>query len=82
LEEKNLVKSSSHKVDGRKRLIDLTPKAFKTIEKMKPIWAKMIKGLEEITDTKNNLMKAMNEVEEKIRQESFYERTNRMLKKK
>ncbi len=82
LEEKNLVKSSAHKVDKRIRLIDLTPKAYKTIQQMKPVWAKMIKGLEEITDTKNNLMKAMTEVEEKIKQESFYARTTRMLKKK
>src|ERR1700759_494551 len=41
LEAKKLVKSSSHKEDGRKRLIALTPKAKLLIKKMRPVWNKI-----------------------------------------
>lgn len=81
LEEKGLVKSSSHSSDKRKRLLALTPKAIRTIEKMKPVWKNMAKTLEKITDTRNNLMKAMDEVERQMQKESFYERTKRLMKK-
>jgi DNA-binding MarR family transcriptional regulator len=77
LEAKKLVKSTADKKDGRKRLLSLTPTAVKLVTKMKPVWKKIRKAVEEMTETENNLMKAMMETEERLKQESFYQRVMR-----
>lgn len=74
LEQQKLISSLRDKSDERKRLIILTGKAWELIEKMKPVWEVMIKVLSEITDTENNLLKALNEAEEQLRKKSFFER--------
>ncbi|QNK64638.1 GNAT family N-acetyltransferase [Pedobacter sp. PAMC26386] len=74
LEQQKLISSLRDKTDERKRLIILTAKAWELIEQMKPVWDIMIKVLTEVTETQNNLMKALNEVEEQLRGKSFFER--------
>jgi maltose-binding protein MalE len=45
---------------------------------MKPIWEIMKAAAAEIADTQNNLMKAITEAEEKLKQQSFLDRALRL----
>jgi len=74
LEKKGLVESGKDKKDERKRLISLSSKGFQLIGKMQPVWAIMTTVLEEISDNQNNLLKAIQEVEEKITHQTFFQR--------
>jgi DNA-binding MarR family transcriptional regulator/predicted GNAT family N-acyltransferase len=74
LEKEELVISTKDKTDDRRRLIQLTPKAEELIAKMKPVWEIMIQAITELTDTKNNIMLAINEVEAAFKKKSFLER--------
>lgn len=71
LEKEKLVRSRKDKTDERKRLIQLTEKGLALIEQMKPVWDLMSKAIIELTDTKNNLMQAVIEVEEQLKQKSM-----------
>ncbi len=74
LEKEKLIISVKDKTDDRKRLIRLTTKARDLIEQMKPVWAIMVAALTELTDTTNNIMLAINEVEASFKKKSFLER--------
>jgi len=74
LEKQKLIRSKKDKVDERKRLILLTPKGQELIIKMKPVWDVMSGVLKEITDNQNNLLQAINEAENKIKNQSFLQR--------
>lgn len=74
LERKKLVRSKKDKIDERKRLIQLTAKGDEIVEKMKPVWEIMTAAITELTDTENNLMQAIFEVENELRKKSFLER--------
>lgn len=52
----------------------LTSKGQELIEKMKPVWELMSQILGDIADNKNNLLTAIDEAEEKIASQSFYQR--------
>lgn len=82
LEAKKLVKSASHKVDGRKRVLTLTPAAKTLIAKMEPVWEKIKAAVAEMVETENNLMKAIAETEAQLKQESFFQRVSRQTPKK
>ncbi|MDR2237114.1 MAG: MarR family winged helix-turn-helix transcriptional regulator [Chryseobacterium sp.] len=74
LEKQKLIVSKKDKQDERRRLIELAPKGNDLIEKMKPVWELMSKVLGEIADNTNHLLTAINEAEEKIAEQSFYQR--------
>lgn len=74
LEKLELIQWEKDKQDERKRLFMLTVKGKALIEKMKPVWALMSQILGEIADNQNNLLDAINEAEEKIANQSFYQR--------
>lgn len=74
LEKQKLIVSKKDKQDERRRLIELAPKGKDLIEKMKPVWELMSKVLGEIADNTNHLLTAINEAEEKIAEQSFYQR--------
>jgi DNA-binding MarR family transcriptional regulator len=82
LEAKKLVKSASHKVDGRKRMLTLTPAAKTLISEMEPVWENIRAAVAEMVKTENNLMKAIEETELQLKQESFYNRVTRQSSKK
>lgn len=75
LEKEKLIRSKKDKQDERKRLIFLTDKGKKLLQQMQPVWEIMIKSLTEITNTSNNLMQAIAEVEAQLKEKSFFERT-------
>jgi len=82
LEKKKLIRSLKDKTDERKRIIQLTDKGLEVVELVKPVWKVITEAITELADTKNNLMKAINEFEKKMQQESFYQRAQRLKKSK
>ena len=78
LEKEKLIRSSRDKADERKRLVRLTDKGKALVEQMQPVWAIMTAATTELTDTTNNLMQAIDEVEEQMKQKSFFERAQRL----
>ncbi|HCM35913.1 MarR family transcriptional regulator [Chryseobacterium sp.] len=74
LENQELIEWKKDKQDERKRLFLLTHKGKELIEKMKPVWELMSQILGDIADNQNNLLKAIDEAEEKIANQSFYQR--------
>jgi len=80
LEKQQLIQSKKDKQDERRRLIVLSPKGLELIEKMKPVWELVTKVLGEIADNQNHLLAAINEAEEKIAMQSFYQRAMQMKK--
>ncbi|RWW91616.1 MarR family winged helix-turn-helix transcriptional regulator [Flavobacterium cerinum] len=74
LEKQKLIRSKKDKVDERKRLLQLTAKGQEMILKMKPVWDIMTSVLNEIVDNDNHLLKAINEAENKIANQSFLQR--------
>ncbi|MFP8892758.1 MarR family winged helix-turn-helix transcriptional regulator [Chryseobacterium sp. EZn1] len=74
LEKQELIQWEKDKQDERKRLFKLTSKGQELIEKMKPVWELMSQILGDIADNKNNLLTGIDEAEEKIANQSFYQR--------
>jgi DNA-binding MarR family transcriptional regulator len=74
LEKLELIQWEKDKQDERKRLFKLTSKGQELIDKMKPVWELMSQILGDITDNTNNLLMAIDEAEEKIASQSFYQR--------
>lgn len=74
LEKQKLIRSKKDKVDERRRLLQLTVKGQEMILKMKPVWDIMTSVLNEIADNENHLLKAINEAENKIANQSFLQR--------
>jgi len=80
LEKEKIIRSKKDQQDERKRLVTLTDKGKKLLEQMQPVWDIMVKALHELTDTSNNIMKAIAEVEERLADQSFLERAKRLKK--
>jgi len=74
LEKQKLIRSKKDKIDERKRLIQLTTKGQELIEQMKPVWEVMKSALTEITNNQNNLLRAIEEAENKVLHQSFLQR--------
>ena len=81
LEKEKLIRSKKDKVDTRKRLVELTEKGKTLLSTMEPVWEVIIKATAEITNTENNLMKAINEVEATLQEKSFLQRAEVYIKK-
>lgn len=74
LEKEKLIQSKKDRHDERKRLLLLTEKGQQLIGRMRPVWEAMTAATAELTDTQNNLLKAIEEVEAKFREVSFLQR--------
>jgi len=82
LEKEKLIRSKKDKNDERKRLLQLSEKGKKLVEEMQPVWGIIISATTELTDTQNNLMKAIVEVEQQLQQKSFFERAKVIMQTK
>ena len=78
LEKEKLIRSKKDKTDERKRLVLLTAKGQELVDRMRPVWAIIKAAATELTNTQNNLMKAIDEVEEQISLQSFFARAQRL----
>ncbi|KFC21525.1 MarR family winged helix-turn-helix transcriptional regulator [Epilithonimonas lactis] len=74
LEKKGLVTSKKDKLDERRRLVLLTTKGIGLVGQIQPVWELISSVLEEISDNGNHLLKAIEEVEAKINDQTFYQR--------
>jgi DNA-binding MarR family transcriptional regulator len=74
LEKEKLIKSKRDRLDERKRLLVLTEKGQQLIGRMEPVWKAMTAATAELTNTQNNLLKAIEEVEAKFTEKTFLER--------
>jgi DNA-binding MarR family transcriptional regulator/GNAT superfamily N-acetyltransferase len=81
LEKEGLVESFKDSKDERKRMVRLTAKAQNLVSKMQPVWEKMRKAAEEITNNANNLLLAMDETEYQLKKEGFLDRYLRLAQK-
>jgi DNA-binding MarR family transcriptional regulator len=77
LEKKGLVESKKDQHDERKRMVRLTAKGKSLIKKIEPVWEVMIRALDELLATKNNLLTAITEVEERLEEQGFYQRAKK-----
>jgi DNA-binding MarR family transcriptional regulator len=77
LEKEKLIKSKRGRNDERKRHLSLTEKGELLVARMQPTWKVMTTATAELTDTQNNLLKSIGEVEAKFRERSFLERALR-----
>ncbi len=82
LEKQKLVRSKKDKTDDRKRLIQLSAKGNLLVEQMKPVWELITATITELTNTTNNLMKAIEEVEEQMKKQTFFNRAMRLVEEK
>jgi DNA-binding MarR family transcriptional regulator len=80
LEFEKLIKSAVDKKDSRRRLVSLTAKGKKFLENVTPLVESFKTALAKVLDTENNLLKALNEVEIQLQEESFYKRVKRIHK--
>ncbi|MDL2142698.1 bifunctional helix-turn-helix transcriptional regulator/GNAT family N-acetyltransferase [Flavobacterium tructae] len=74
LEKKELIGSAKDAKDERKRLITLTDKANEMIDQLQPLWQIMTEALIELTDTENNLFKAIHEVTQNLKTKNLFDR--------
>jgi DNA-binding MarR family transcriptional regulator len=74
LEKLKIISSTKDKTDERKRLVQLTKRGKSIIVQMKPVWQVMIAATAQLINTQNNLMKAIEEVEEQMEIQGFYQR--------
>lgn len=74
LEKQKLISSKKDKLDERKRLIVLTAKGKELVVKTQPVWTVMKNALNEITDNQNNLLRAIEETEQKLATQGFFQR--------
>jgi len=77
LEKEKLIRSKKDRQDERKRLLQLSDKGKRLVEQMVPIWQIMVSAIAELTDTHNNLMMAIEEVEHRFKEKSFLERAKK-----
>ena len=80
LEKGKLIKSKKDKQDERKRLLFLTEKGEHLIGQMQPTWKAMTAAIAELTNTENNLLKAIEEVEAKFEEKSFLSRAKALAR--
>lgn len=78
LEKEKFIRSFKDKKDERKRMVKLAPKAEELIVRMQPVWEKIKQTIEEITNTTNNLMQALDETEYQLQKEGFFKRYQRI----
>lgn len=80
LELNGLILSVKDKDDDRKRNVSLSIKAKELIKTMKPAWAAMTEALNQLTNTPNNLFKALAEVNANLDEKSFFLRMTEIMK--
>lgn len=78
LEKQKIIISKKDKQDERKRLIILTNKGKELVVKMQPVWNIMKKTLNEITSNQNNLLKAIEETEQNLARQGFFQRASEL----
>jgi len=82
LQQKGLVKSAVSKTDARHKVITLTAKGEKLLQKIKPIWDALKLAMDElVTETPGSkqILSALKDIEDNILEQSIFERIEQHL---
>lgn len=82
LEKEKLIRSKKDKADERKRLLQLSSKGQELVKQMEPAWEIFVAAIADLVNTQNNLMRAIEEVEEQFTMKSFFQRGLQLIKEK
>jgi len=82
LESEKIIQSKKDKIDKRKRLVELTEKGITLVENIEPIWEIMSLALTEIAANTNNLLNAIKQAEETLKEQSFLQRAMKLKNQK
>ena len=83
LEKKGMARSSKDKVDGRKRLVSLTPKAKKMLPEMEKIWEDIARAMHDtLLPHRHHLLQAIAATENEFRQKAFFDRVKEITTKR
>lgn len=74
MEKQKLIRSTASKADGRKRMLELTPKALEWENKMQPLWERMRIVAAQIYNNGSSLLRAIEDTEQAMNESSFYDR--------
>jgi DNA-binding MarR family transcriptional regulator len=74
MEDRKLIRSHIDKTDKRKRLLTLTPRALAYKNELQPVCDLMNEVVQEITNTQHNLLLALDETEQLLQSQNFYQR--------
>lgn len=78
MEQKKWIRSVKDKTDSRRRLLSLSPQALDLVARMEPVWDVIVATLEAICEGETPLLRAIEEVEERMARESFSETARRI----
>ncbi|MBZ4187801.1 MarR family winged helix-turn-helix transcriptional regulator [Niabella beijingensis] len=81
LTREKLVLSKKHPSDDRKRQLCLSARGKTLVEQMQPVWELLVQAITQVTDTPNNLFRAIDEVEERIEQGALLDAAHRLMKR-
>lgn len=79
LEKKKLIVSKKDKTDERKRLVELTQKGNELVKQIQPVWELISAVTTEFLNTENNLLEAIEEVEDQLNTQGFYQRAKNRI---
>lgn len=79
LEAKKLIQSRKDKTDTRKRMIQLSDKGRQLVTRMLPVWSLIAEAITDMTNTSNNLLRAISEVELQMEQHGFLDRAKALM---
>lgn len=82
MQGENIVKSTMDKTDNRKRNLSLTAKGRKIVQEILPLTEAFTTAVNDLIDNEHHLLKAIQEVEEKLEEESFYKKVNKIVSHK
>ena len=74
MEKQKLIRSAPSKIDRRRRMLELTPKAMEWQKKMQPLWERMRQVAAQIYNNGSSLLEAIINVEAALNECSFYDR--------
>ena len=80
MEQKKWIRSVKDKTDSRRRLLSLSPLALELVAQMEPVWVVIKTSLEEICEGETPLLRAIEEVERRLAQESFSDTARRIAR--
>ena len=83
LQEKGLIKSVVSKKDARHKVITVTAKGEKLLQKIQPVWNALEKAMNELAEesgsSSKKILKALTGIESGLKQKSLLERINAHL---
>lgn len=82
MEQKKWIRSVKDKTDSRRRLLNLSPLALDLVVKMEPVWDIIEAALTDIGEGETPLLRAIEEVENRVAQESFPDTARRIARQR